>query len=216
MPVKDLINAMGSEIPDEIKTIANGLDYRDLITTGLLLNKLKKQNGIAPTENNIVPDNWIYVQENDVKLGRIQVINNWSPYMVKNDKNIWLGLEYFCTEGDELWNMPDEKIVSLAISELEKLGMIDASEVLDSTVIRMPKTYPGYFGTYKDFNKIVEFTDQIENLFLIGRNGMHKYNNHDHSMLTAMTAVDNIINGITSKANIWAVNTEEEYLEGGD
>jgi protoporphyrinogen oxidase len=153
------------------------------------------------------------VQESDVKLGRIQVINNWSPYMVKDNSKVWLGLEYFCTEGDELWKMTDEKMAVLAINELEKIGMIDASDVIDSTVIHMAKTYPGYFGSYHEFDKIVEFTDQIENLFLIGRNGMHKYNNQDHSMLTAMTAVDNIINGISSKANIWAVNTEEDYHE---
>jgi protoporphyrinogen oxidase len=214
MPVKELINAMGSEIPEHIKTIANGLDYRDFITTGLLLNKLIKQPGTSDdTLNNIVPDNWIYVQESDVKLGRIQVINNWSPYMVKDSTKVWLGLEYFCTEGDELWNLTDEKMTALAISELEKIGIIDASDVIDSTVIRMEKTYPGYFGSYNEFGKIVEFTDQIANLFLIGRNGMHKYNNQDHSMLTAMTAVDNIVNGVTSKANIWAVNTEEEYHE---
>jgi protoporphyrinogen oxidase len=214
MPVKDLINAMGNAVPDEIITIANGLDYRDFITTGLLLNKLKKQPGASiSNDNNIVPDNWIYIQESDVKLGRIQVINNWSPYMVKDKSKVWLGLEYFCTEGDELWNKTDEKMVELAISELEKIGMIDASEVIDSIVIRMAKTYPGYFGTYKDFDKIIDFTDKIENLFLIGRNGMHKYNNQDHSMLTAMTAVDNIVNGIRSKNNIWAVNTEEEYHE---
>jgi protoporphyrinogen oxidase len=214
MPVKDLINAIGNEVPTEIKAIANGLDYRDFITTGLLLNKLKKQKGTSSTDNNIVPDNWIYIQDNDVKLGRIQVINNWSPYMIADRTKVWLGLEYFCNEGDELWNLTDEKMVSLAISELEKIGMIDASEVIDSTVIRMPKTYPGYFGSYKDFDKIVAYTDKIENLFLIGRNGMHKYNNQDHSMLTAMTAVDNIVKGNSLKDNIWAVNTEAEYHEG--
>ena len=213
MPVKDMINAMGSEIPNEIKDVANGLDYRDFISTGLLLNKLKKQKGSASTKNNLLPDNWIYVQESDVKLGRIQIINNWSPYMLNDASKVWLGLEYFCNEDDELWNLTDEKMVSFAILELEKIGLIDASEVIDSTVIRMAKTYPGYFGSYKHFGKIVEFTDKIDNLFLIGRNGMHKYNNQDHSMLTAMTAVDNIINDVRSKSNIWAVNTEEEYHE---
>lgn len=213
MPVKDMINAMGSEIPNDIKDVANGLDYRDFISTGLLLNKLKKQKGSASTKNNLLPDNWIYVQESDVKLGRIQIINNWSQYMLNDASKVWLGLEYFCNEGDELWNLTDEKMVSFAILELEKIGLIDASEVIDSTVIKMAKTYPGYFGSYKHFGKIVEFTDKIENLFLIGRNGMHKYNNQDHSMLTAMTAVDNIINDVRSKNNIWAVNTEEEYHE---
>ena len=133
--------------------------------------------------------------------------------MLNDASKVWLGLEYFCNEDDELWNLTDEKMVSFAILELEKIGLIDASEVIDSTVIRMAKTYPGYFGSYKHFGRIVEFTDKIENLFLIGRNGMHKYNNQDHSMLTAMTAVDNIINDVRSKSNIWAVNTEEEYHE---
>ena len=217
MPVKELINAMGTEVPGHIITIANGLEYRDFITTGLLLNKLKKQPGTTLTsENNMLPDNWIYLQENDVKLGRIQIINNWSPYMVKDPAKVWLGLEYFCTEGDELWNRSDENMAALAISELEKIGMIEPEDVIDSIVIRMEKTYPGYFGSYNEFGKIIEYTDKIKNLYLIGRNGMHKYNNQDHSMLTAMTAVDNIIMGISSKDNIWAVNTEEEYLEGSE
>jgi protoporphyrinogen oxidase len=133
--------------------------------------------------------------------------------MVKDKSKVWLGLEYFCNQGDELWNKTDVKMTELAISELEKIGLIDSSEVIDSSVIRMEKTYPGYFGSYNEFGKIIKFTDPIKNLFLIGRNGMHKYNNQDHSMLTAMTAVDNIINGIITKDNIWAVNTEEEYHE---
>jgi protoporphyrinogen oxidase len=217
MPVKELINSIRTEVPEQIKKIAKGLEYRDFITTGLLLRKLKKQPGIrVQTANNLLPDNWIYLQENDVKLGRIQIINNWSPYMVDDQSKVWLGLEYFCSEGDELWQLPDEDMKLLAKSELEKIGMIDASDVIDSTVIRMAKTYPGYFGSYNEFDKIIDYADGIENLFLIGRNGMHKYNNQDHSMLTAMTAVDNIVNGVTSKANIWAVNTEEEYHEGKD
>ena len=206
MPVKDLIEAMGEKVSDDVKTVAQGLKYRDFITVGLLLDKVKINNGT-------LPDNWIYVQEKDVKLGRIQVFNNWSPYLVKDSSKTWLGLEYFCNEGDELWNTSDENFSKFAIEELVKLKIIDENDVADSVVIRMPKAYPAYFGTYDDFDKIKNFTDQIENLFLIGRNGMHRYNNMDHSMLSAMQAVENISKNITSKQNLWEVNAEESYHE---
>ena len=133
--------------------------------------------------------------------------------MVKDEDTVWIGLEYFCNEGDELWNMTDNKFAEFAIEELVKIELIEKTDVLDNTVIRMPKTYPAYFGSYDRFDEIREFVDRIKNLFLIGRNGMHRYNNQDHSMLTAMTAVGNIINNIGSKENIWNVNTEEEYHE---
>jgi len=133
--------------------------------------------------------------------------------MVKDENTVWIGLEYFCNEGDSLWEMPDDEFARFAIDELEKIDFIAKEDVLDSTVIRMPKTYPAYFGTYDKLHVIREFLDPIENLFLIGRNGMHRYNNADHSMLTAMVAVDNIVAGIREKENIWAVNTEEEYHE---
>jgi len=213
MPVKHLINSMDN-VPDGVREIAKGLIYRDFITVGLLLSKLKISNTMKfRTINNIVPDNWIYIQERDVKVGRLQIFNNWSPYMVADDDNVWIGLEYFCNEGDALWAMEDKDFAVFAISELAKIDIIDKNDVIDSTVIRMPKTYPAYFGTYDRFGEIREFTDQIENLFLIGRNGMHRYNNMDHSMLTAMTAVDNIIKNIKTKDNIWNVNAEEEYHE---
>ena len=133
--------------------------------------------------------------------------------MVADENTVWLGLKYFCNVDDELWNMPDEKFKELAISELVKIGVIDRDDVLDGVVIRMEKTYPAYFGSYDDFDVIRNYTDSFANLFLIGRNGMHRYNNQDHSMLTAMTAVENIINGVTTKNNIWQVNAEEEYHE---
>ncbi|MEA2095915.1 MAG: NAD(P)/FAD-dependent oxidoreductase [Candidatus Cloacimonadota bacterium] len=213
MPVKDFINSM-NDVPKNVNEVANGLIYRDFVTVGLLLKKLKIKNHTKQkTINDIIPDNWIYIQERDVKVGRLQIFNNWSPYMVEDDKNVWIGLEYFCTEGDELWNMPDEEFTEFAIDELEKIGIINKSDVLDNTVIRMPKTYPAYFGSYDRFDEIREFTDKIENLFLIGRNGMHRYNNQDHSMLTAMIAVENVIHNIKIKDNIWNVNTEEEYHE---
>jgi len=214
MPVKDLINAMGNNVPSIVKSVGDGLQYRDFITVGLLLNKLKIKNETSGfTLNELVPDNWIYIQERDVKVGRLQIFNNWSPYMVADVEKVWIGLEYFCNEGDELWKMPDNEFVQFAINELHSIDIIDKNEVIDSTIIRMPKTYPAYFGTYSQFNVIRNFTDKFENLFLIGRNGMHKYNNQDHSMLTAITAVNNIISGEKSKDNIWNINTEEEYHE---
>ncbi len=203
MPVKDLINSMGKKVPEHVKETANGLCYRDFITVGLLLNKLKVET----------PDNWIYIQERDVKIGRLQIFNNWSPYLVKDSNKTWIGLEYFCNEGDDLWSMKDEEFIKFATEELDKIDIIEKEEVVDSTIIRVPKTYPSYFGEYENFDKIRSFTDKIENLFLIGRNGMHRYNNQDHSMLTAIAAVNNIIEGKKDKSNIWNVNVEKEYHE---
>jgi protoporphyrinogen oxidase len=214
MPVKDLMTAMGNKVPSNVKIISDGLQYRDFITVGLLLNKLKIKNETKITTlNGLIPDNWIYIQERDVKVGRIQIFNNWSPYMVADLNKVWIGLEYFCSEGDELWEMTDEAFIQYAIKELHSIDIIDKNEVLDSTIIRIPKTYPAYFGTYSQFNVIRDFTDKLENIFLIGRNGMHKYNNQDHSMLTAMMSVNNIIKGVKSKNNIWDINTEGEYHE---
>ena len=214
MPVKDLIRAMGDTVPDNIREVAEGLVYRDFMTVGLLLNELKiKNKSKIPTVNNRVPDNWIYIQERDVKLGRLQIFNNWSPYLVKDPDKMWVGMEYFVDEGDEFWTMEDSKFSSFAIDELEKIDIINKKDVLDSVVIRMPKTYPAYFGTYDRFEELQKYTYGLKNLFLVGRNGMHRYNNQDHSMLTAITAVENIINGIETKENIWAVNTEKEYHE---
>ncbi len=214
MPVKDLINSFKGNIPVEVQKVANGLMYRDFITVGLLLKKLKIKNKTKiKTINDLVPDNWIYIQERDVKIGRLQIFNNWSPYMVKDEENVWIGLEYFCNEGDELWNMDDHKFADFAINELSDIDIINREDVIDWVIIRMPKTYPAYFGTYDQFSIIREFTDNFENLFLVGRNGMHRYNNMDHSMLTAITAVENIHQGVTSKDNLWIINAEEDYHE---
>jgi len=214
MPVKDLINSMGNAVPGPIKEVANGLMYRDFITVGLLLKKLNITNKTKiETLNNLIPDNWIYIQEKEVKVGRLQIFNNWSPYMVNDKNNAWIGLEYFCDEGDELWSKTDEEFMAFAVKELELIDIIRTEDVLDKTLKRVPKTYPAYFGTYDRFHEIREFTDRLENLFLVGRNGMHKYNNQDHSMLTAMIAVENIINERKDKDNIWQVNTEQEYHE---
>ncbi|MDH5325891.1 MAG: NAD(P)/FAD-dependent oxidoreductase [Gammaproteobacteria bacterium] len=214
MAVKDLVEAMSPGVPENVLRIASGLTYRDFITVGVLLNKLKIDNETnIPTVNSIVPDNWIYIQERDVKLGRLQIFNNWSPYMVKDPDTVWLGMEYFCYEGDELWSMSDKDMSEFAVKELEKIDIIDSTDVLDTTVIKMPKTYPAYFGTYNEFDVVKDFVDGLENLFLVGRNGMHKYNNADHSMLTAMVAVENIVADKKSKENIWKVNVEQEYHE---
>jgi protoporphyrinogen oxidase len=214
MPVQDLVSSFKGEIPPEVRDIAEGLMYRDFITVGLLVDAMKIRNETSQkTINDLVPDNWIYIQERDVKLGRLQIFNNWSPYLVSDPDKIWIGLEYFCNEGDKMWNMKDEDLTSFAISELSKIDIIAEEAVKDSVVIRVPKTYPAYFGSYHRFDQIREFTDQFQNLFLIGRNGMHRYNNMDHSMLTAMLAIDNIISGTTSKDNLWQVNSEEDYHE---
>lgn len=214
MPVKDLVAAFKGHVPEHVRNVAGSLVYRDFITIGLLLKKLKVKNETKmTTPDNIIPDNWIYIQEKDVKVGRLQIFNNWSPYLVANKNNIWIGAEYFCNEGDELWNKSDEEFRLFAIDELAKIDIIDKQDVMDSIVIRMKKTYPAYFGTYDQFYVIREFIDTYENLFLIGRNGMHRYNNMDHSMLTAMVAVDNILNDIPTKDNIWSVNTAQDYHE---
>lgn len=214
MPVRDLVKGLGEKVPDKVKEVAEGLHYRDFMTVGLLLNKLKikNQTGI-PTVHNIVPDNWIYIQERDVRIGRMQIFNNWSPYMVKDPSLVWIGLEYFCNEGDELWNMSDAEFIRFAIDEMVKINVIEAEDVLDGTVIRIPKAYPAYFGSYDEFDTIRNFVDAIPNLFLIGRNGMHRYNNMDHSMLTAMEAVESIKTNRQDKSWIWNVNVEQEYHE---
>jgi protoporphyrinogen oxidase len=210
--VQELVKALGESVPKKVREIAAGLQYRDFITVGLLLSKLKLRE---PDQRlgSLIQDNWIYIHAPDVRIGRLQIFNNWSPYMVANPEQAWIGAEYFCNEGDDLWRKPDAEIVQLAIEELSRIEVIQREDVLDSTVARMPKAYPAYFGAYGRFAEAREYLDGFPNLFLIGRNGMHKYNNMDHSMLTAMTAVDNIAAGITTKTNVWAVNTEEEYHE---
>ena len=214
MPVKQLIASMGLQKEAVVNEVANGLTYRDFLTVGLLMRKLKINNETnRKSVNNIVPDNWIYIQEREVKVGRLQIFNNWSTYMVKDPDTVWIGMEYFCNEGDDIWTMPDDQLIRFGITELASIDIIDKEDVLDATVIRMPKAYPAYFGTYDRFDEIREFTDQIGNLFHIGSNGMHRYNKSDHSMLTSMVAVENIIQNKKSKDNIWTVNTEKDYHE---
>ena len=211
-PIRELIRSFDVPAPPNVAEVAEGLVYRDFITVGLLVRSLRIHDD-TPQGKKLISDNWIYIQEQDVQLGRLQVFNNWSPFMVSDPANVWLGLEYFCNQSDAIWNLSDEHMIALATKELSQIGILDASEVLDATVLRMEKTYPAYFGTYDRFAEIREYVDRFENLFLIGRNGMHRYNNQDHSMLTAMMAVDAIIAGKTSKAALWEVNTELDYHE---
>ena len=209
MPVKELVGAMNPAAPESIREISNGLVYRDFITVGVLCNRIKLQESTGE----LVKDNWIYVQEPDVLVGRLQIFNNWSPFMVADAANVWIGLEYFCNEGDALWSKSDAQMIELARTELAAMNILDPENILDATVIRMPKTYPAYFGSYSRFPEVISWANEFDNLFLVGRNGMHKYNNQDHSMLTAMTAVDNIIANVRSRDNLWALNTEQEYHE---
>jgi len=209
MPIKELIHALDVPVPANVREVSDALQYRDFITVGLLLKKMK----VKGNDQKLVEDNWIYIQEPDVKAGRLQIFNNWSPHLVSNDENVWVGVEYFCYEGDELWRKSPVEMAIFAADELDRIGIIDKNDVLDSTVIKMPKTYPAYFGAYSRFDEVREYVDKFDNLFLVGRNGMHRYNNQDHSMLTAMEAVNNILTGRKDKSNIWEVNTEAEYHE---
>lgn len=213
MPIKNLIAMMDPPPSLEVRRVAEGLHYRDFLTVGLLLKKLHVQEKGKKVQET-VPDNWIYVQDGGVKVGRIQIFNNWSPYMVADRKNtVWIGLEYFVNEGDRLWSMPDQELIVLGTQEMEHIGFLQKEDLLDGCVIRMPKAYPAYIGTYTELSVISDFVRAVKNLFLLGRNGMHRYNNQDHSMLTAMCAVDNILGGRTDDANIWNINLEMIYHE---
>ncbi len=215
MPLKDLVNGM-NDVPKKQKEIANGLPYRDFVTVGLLVDKLNIKNETdLKTLSDIVPDCWIYVQDTGVKLGRIQVFNNWSPYLVKEpEKTVWIGLEYFCSEDDDFWNMSEEECVSFAVSELVKMGIISSkSDILDSHREKVKKAYPAYFDTYKDIDELISYLNGFDNLFCVGRNGQHRYNNMDHSMATSFEAVRAIESASTDKTALWKVNTEQEYHE---
>jgi len=214
MAIKDLAEAM-PDVPEDVYNIAVNLPYRDFITVGLLLDKLEIKNKTKmKTINDNVPDCWIYIQERDVKIGRLQVFNNWSPYMVDDmNKHVWVGLEYFCTEGDKMWNTPADEFIKFASDELEKIGIIKKENIVDSFTTKVKKAYPAYFGTYAEFDKVKAYLDSHSNLFCVGRNGQHRYNNMDHSMLTAMNAAKAIINGSSDRTDVWNVNTEKEYHE---
>lgn len=216
MPVKDLVESM-NDVPKQYADIASGLPYRDYMTVGILVPKLNLKNETKiKTLGNIVPDDWVYVHDRNVKMGRFQVYNNWSPYLVKDvEHTIWMGLEYFCTEGDSMWNMKDEEFAKMGMEEMVTMGLIDSvDQVMDFHVERVKKAYPAYFDTYAQMDDLREYLNTIPNLFCVGRNGQHRYNNLDHSMCTSFETVKNILSGTTDKSNVWNVNTEKEYHEG--
>lgn len=213
MPLKDLIAGM-VDVPEQVRKCAQTLPYRDFMTIGVLLPKdavvASKKNQPAQ-----LADNWIYVHDRSVKLGRIQIFNNWSPYMVNDPEHtFWMGLEYFCDEGDALWSMDNEAFAEKACQELKTIGLIrqDAA-FMDYHVERVRKAYPSYFGSYGDIQLVRDYIDEIPNLICIGRNGQHRYNNMDHSALTGFEAARYIMGVGTDKRSIWNVNTEKEYLE---
>lgn len=215
MPVRDLVAGM-NDVPEDAARIAAGLPYRDYMTLGVLIPKLNLENKTdMKTVGNIVPDCWVYVQDRRVKVGRFQLYNNWSPYLVKDLENtVWIGLEYFVNEGDEFWNMTEEEFSEFGVDEMIKLGLISSrDEVLDTHMEKVKKAYPAYFDTYDEMDKLIDYLSTIENLYCVGRNGQHRYNNMDHSMVTAFETVKNITGGIKDKSNIWNVNTEKEYHE---
>ncbi|HEW81760.1 MAG TPA: NAD(P)/FAD-dependent oxidoreductase [Nitrospirae bacterium] len=200
MPVRELVQKMKPAVPEEVLEAANRLSYRDFLTVALIVNKPK-----------LFPDNWIYIHDPGVRLGRVQNFKNWSPHMIPDQNKTCLGLEYFCFEGDDLWNMADEDLVELGKREMETLGLVKSSEVEDGCVVRMPKAYPAYDSKYQSMLDMIRcFLKGITNLQLVGRNGMHRYNNQDHSMLTAMLAVENIFG---AEHDLWIVNDDLEYHE---
>lgn len=214
MAVKDLIAAISPPPPEPVCDVAAALLYRDFITVGVLLDRIELGGGVTGRDlATKVPDNWIYIQEPGVKVGRLQIFNNWSPYMVANADKVWIGLEYFCDEGDAVWSLSDDAMRDLAVRELDQINIARPDAVRDSIVIRVPKTYPAYFGSYDRFDVIRDYLDGLENFFPMGRNGMHRYNNQDHSKLTAMTIVDGLIAGQVDRETLWSVNAEAEYHE---
>ncbi len=201
LPLRTTVGIAEPEAPASVRDAARGLRYRDFLTVLLVLS-----------EKNIFPDNWIYIHEPDVKVGRIQNFRSWSPWMVPNDEDGSIGLEYFCFEGDELWDMDDDKLVKLATDELVHIGLARPEMVKRGFAVRVHKAYPIYDAEYSErVATIREWLDTVPNLVQVGRNGLHRYNNSDHSMLTAMRAVDNILLG--THHDIWAVNAESVYHE---
>ena len=216
MPVRELMDSLcGVEIPEDVHFAARTLPYRDFITVGLLVKDLCIKNDTKRTTiRDRVPDCWIYVQDRDVKLGRVQIFNNWSPYMVQDPEGtVWMGLEYFCDEGDDLWSMSDEALIDMGKREIERIGIARGEDVLDAHAERVKKAYPAYFDGYAQMDRIVRFLDGFENLYCIGRNGQHRYNNMDHSMATAFAAVEILEQGGGDKTALWQVNTEQSYHE---
>jgi protoporphyrinogen oxidase len=200
MPLRGLVRAFGEDAPQMVREAGEGLRYRDFLVVALILD-----------HEPLFPDNWVYVHSPDVKVGRIQNFNNWSRAMVPEENRTCLGMEYFCFEGDGLWASDDDALIELATRELRRLGLAGTASVERGHVVRMPKAYPVYDEAYRDhLAHVRRFVDRVPNLHVIGRNGMHKYNNQDHSMLTAMLTVENLFG---ADHDVWAVNSDLEYHE---
>jgi protoporphyrinogen oxidase len=202
MPIRDLIRGLDPEPPEALRRAADDFHYRDFLTVALVVRG-----------QGLFPDNWIYVHDPAVRVGRIQNYNNWSPEMVPDPETTCLGLEYFCNEGDDLWTTPDAALIELARQEIGRLSLADPAAVIDGAVVRMPKAYPIYDATYQKGLAVVrEFLGTVPNLQLVGRNGMHRYNNQDHSMLTGILAARNILG---ARYDLWGVNVDADYQEEG-
>ena len=216
MPVKDLLASFNGHQKDKnVERIAEGLPYRDYFTVGLLLKELKLKNETSiKTINNIIPDDWVYIHDSRVKMIRFVIFNNFSPYMVKNiNEQLWIAAEYVCDEKDELWQKNDDELKDFVINEFVLMDLIAKDSVIDTHIERVKKAYPAYFDTYDEFDKVIEYLNKFPNLLCIGRNGQHRYNNMDHSILSGFVAVDIITGKIKDKTSLWEVNTEKEYLE---
>ncbi|UFP94069.1 NAD(P)/FAD-dependent oxidoreductase [Gloeobacter morelensis] len=202
MPLRELVEALDPPAPSAVQTAARALGYRDFLTVALIVDQTL-----------VFPDNWIYIHDPTVKMGRIQNFKNWSPEMVPDTRYTCLGLEYFCFEGDGLWSAPDSELVALGCAELAKLGLVDPAKVVDGTVVRQAKAYPVYDDHYREnVEAIRAFLErEAPNVQLIGRNGMHRYNNQDHAMMTGLLAARNIAAG--GQYNLWAVNADAQYQE---
>jgi len=208
MPIKHLIKAMDADIPPAVYRVASQLEYRDFIIVGLELHKLKL---IPKEKRKIIEDNWLYIQDKGVKLGRLQIFNNWSPYMTASE-NAWIGAEYFCKKDDDLWRKSDQELMEFALAELQSIGILSQDDFISGKVVRCPKAYPTYTGSYHKIHLVQDFLEDKTNLFLMGRNGLHKYNNQDHSMLTAFKAVELFEKDHPSKKEIWDINADDQYI----
>lgn len=216
LPIKDLIEKMNPHPPRKILDIASRLPYRNFVTVGVLVEQLKLKNETSiKTIRNQIPDCWIYIQESNVEVGRMQLFNNWSPYLVSDNENtILIGLEYFCNEQDNRWNRTDDEWIDLAKEELIKMDFVSSSDILGCHVEKVEKAYPAYFDSYRDIDQVITYLNRYNNLYCIGRNGQHRYNNMDHSMMTSLFAIDHLLDGTKTKEDIWSVNTESTYHEG--
>lgn len=205
IPIKNLIK-MINNVPEKIRNISDGLIYRNFRAAGVLVDRMRI---LDKNSDKMLYDTWVYIQEKDVFMGRMQIYNNWSPYLLKDKNKVWLGFEYFVGDDDKIWNMTSLEFENLAINEADKIGIIDKNDVLMTISHKFEKAYPAYFGTYNKFEDIKKYVDGFDNLYLIGRAGMHKYINIDHVVLSGIAVVKNIVQKMPNKDNIWNIDTSK-------